>query len=137
MPSAKQNLRTCELSAEKMAIKNKINSLKVGQTVYYFDQNRRVYREDKSGPIYKEYFRPLEIKDENDKEFILDWGTINKRSGLLRFNRDRGTVRFFTEEEKEDMTYIEDNGYKLADKVRHIKDAGKLKMIAKILDFEA
>lgn len=112
---------------------NKIK-LKIGDKIYYFNQNYRVYSKDNKGEcIYNEHFRPLYITNENEKEYIVDENyTINKRSNLLIMYKEK--TNYYTEQEKKDNVFIKENAYKLSQIVRDIDSAEKLKKIKEILE---
>ena len=110
--------------------------MKINDTIYYFDGNYRIYEIDgvkQNSPVYEKHFRPLTVVGETDKEWILNYGTINKRSNLLKF---RGNDRraYYTEQDKLDDIYVHENGYKIARLVDRLKDAKKLKQIENILN---
>ena len=94
-----------------------------------------MYKEGTRGnPIYSEHYRPMVIESENEKEYILDIGTMNKRSNKFKLNWDKDTRPYYTEQEKQDGIYINDTKYKIAEKVEKFMDANKLKAIEKILN---
>lgn len=107
-----------------------MEKLKIGQTIYYFDGNHRIYAKNKSRPIYKKYFIPMKIVGENKKEYIFDYGVINKRSGMLNLRGIKTEI--FTEKEKQDNIYINDNAYRISEEIRCL-NADKLKEIEKII----
>jgi len=53
----------------------KLKNLKVGDTVWVFDINRRVYDGNGLGAkiIYREHFRPVHIIGETSRSWILDY----------------------------------------------------------------
>lgn len=116
--------------AEEWIRKNNIK-LEIGQTIYYFDQNYRIYDKKIShGPIYSKHFRPLVIEKETDKEYILDFGTINKKSNKLKW---AGTHKYYTEQGKNDKIFMHENQWKIAEKIKSV-NIDKLKKIKEILD---
>lgn len=67
------------------------DDLKIGSTVWIFDEDHRVYPKDKrfgSGPIYREHFRPEIIDGETRTSWLIgskqwrksDWIRINKKN---------------------------------------------------------
>ncbi len=112
----------------------KISKLTIGDIVYYFDGNYRVYEKNgvkKSSPYEEDYYRPLKVVAETEREYILDYGTINKRSNLLTLGKTKH--KYFMNKERLDEIYLSENGYKIADKIRYLRDANKLKKIEEIL----
>lgn len=88
---------------------------------YYFDQNRRVYEMNgvtKSAPFQEGYYILIKVLSETDKEYVCEWGTINKRS--MMYSNGRYKTKAFTEKEKTDDVYIAENSHLLAEKVRRL-----------------
>jgi hypothetical protein len=111
--------------------------MKINDTIYYFDGNCRIYEIDgvkQNSPVYEKHFRPLTVVGETDKEWLLSRGVINKRSNLLKFDRDNNRRTYYTEQDKLDDIYVHENGYKIARLVDKLKDAKKLKQIENILN---
>jgi hypothetical protein len=61
---------------------------KIGGTIWYFDHNHRVYRKvpghywkTEGGPIYREYWRPVEILSETRVSWLTRLGKCPKRGG--------------------------------------------------------
>jgi type I restriction-modification system DNA methylase subunit len=102
---------------------------------YHFDVNKRVYEKDgvkTNSPIYEEHFVKIEIIEENNKEYICQFGrTINKKSMLYKIDSST-RKRVFTEEEKEDDIYVSSKAYKLAELVRK-SDANTLREVERLL----
>jgi hypothetical protein len=89
----------------------------VGDTVWIFDENRRVYNKERSeysfnAPIWREHWRPEEIVSETTRSWITKWGTkISKK--------DPGVLVIFSEEELDNRSWINDNKYEIVDKIRY------------------
>ena len=107
--------------------------MKEEQIIYYFDDTSRVYGKDRGAPIYEKHFRPIKIVEENDKEYICDYGVINKRSNLLTLGRG-SKVKYYTEQEKNDDVYINNNRYKISQKIMQEKNANILRKIDDIFN---
>ena len=117
---------------------------KVGDTVYLFNENRRVYRKDESGksfgsPIYREHFLPIRVTGENARVLFLNDHTtfvINKKSGLARVGGYQ-TEPFFTQKEMEDACFIKENSIVVSEQIRKLwndnRGAEKLMKIMAIL----
>ena len=112
----------------------KNQELKVGMTVYQFDGNHRIYTKNgvaKSSPYYDEYFRPITILVETETEFRTKHGTITKRS--LVYNCGRTKSAIYTEQQKTDMVYVEENAHLISEKVRRLS-AEKLRLVEVIIN---
>jgi hypothetical protein len=113
--------------------------MKVGDMVYTFDSNHRVYVKNEKGygvggPIYSEHFQPVEIIGENEKEFLTSRGTINKRSKKLKFGNGWYS-EIYTEEERAAAIWKNEHVYKLTRAVERCDDITKLKQIAEIVGY--
>ena len=115
--------------------------MKIGDTLYRFDGNRRVYR-DRSpsgggGPIYREHFEPLKIEGENRLSWVLDGGwKVNKKSlkgEAASFSY--GGRGFFTAEQMEDDIWQHDHRYRIRDLFDRCSPE-QLREIAKLLDYQ-
>ena len=102
---------------------------------YHFDVNKRVYEKDSvktNSPIYEEHFVKIQIVEENNKEYICEFGrTINKKSMLYKIDNST-RKKVFTEQEKEDDIYVSSKAYKLAELVRK-SDANTLREVERLL----
>lgn len=101
--------------------------------LYYFDINRRVYTLDgerKSSPFHVGYYVPIKIVSETPKEFICEYGTINKKSGLYSIGRNKHRV--YTEKERDDDVYVNENRHKIIERLRSL-NADALRMVEDIL----
>lgn len=89
-------------------------TLKIGDTLYRFDGNRRVYVDGKGGPIYREHFEPLKIVGENKVSWILerDWNANKKDLSSVRA-RQFGGRGFFTAEGMEADIWRKENIHKI------------------------
>ena len=103
--------------------------LEIGQKIYSFNINRRVYKEGQSGAVYADHFQEHTVTGEDDKSYHLDNGTfwtVNKRSGLLCRNQ------FYTEQQKNDRVWDNDNRWKIIEKIRSV-DTETLRKIAELI----
>ena len=102
---------------------------------YHFDVNKRVYEKDgvkTNSPIYEEHFVKIQIVEENNKEYVCQFGrTINKKSMLYKIDSST-RKKVFTEQEKEDDIYVSSKVYKLAELVRK-SDANTLREVERLL----
>ena len=106
--------------------------LKVGDTIWLHDINRRVYAKDVNGrsvgaPIFSEQFTPYVISGETKKSWLITWGTQ-----LIRVNKEtmRSTDRFggcswHTEAGKVEQIWFHEHHHKIAQKLQY----GKLSVL--------
>lgn len=107
--------------------------LKVGDTVYTFNHNRRIYSQDKNqhGPIYAEHFFPVLIVGETRISWLTEYGGKYKK---IYDKHTPDSLRLFTEEEKDRAVWLYENQYKISEQVRKSNDYDKLRKIKEILD---
>jgi hypothetical protein len=106
----------------------------VGSRLYYFDQNRRVYEMNgikKSSPFREGYFIPIKVVSETDKEIICEYGTIKKKT--MEYHWGRSKYKVYTEQEKNDEVYVQENRHIIAEKVRTLS-VEKLRMVEGVLN---
>ena len=118
-----------------------LKNLKIGDTVYYFDENHRVYPEKKPGeryshgaPIYREHFRATKIEGETTKSWITSgWGNkYSKKEGTRGGDYHGNTI--YSEQEVEDRIFINENHFKLSEAVMRCQDVEKMRKIKEILE---
>lgn len=113
--------------------------LAIGDKVWIFDGNRRVYAPGShGGPIYREHFVVHTIAGETRSSWVLDNGwKINKTTGSLRFvgkgNYAVGAQVFTSEYDVEDACYVYDNRPDIANLVLRCRNAKVLRTIHGIL----
>jgi hypothetical protein len=116
---------------------DEIASLNIGDTLYHFDGNRRVYHPDRhSGPIYERHFELVVIIGETKLSWIMDRykNKVNKKTleSACQF-AERG---YFTKAGMDADIWSHDHRHKIIDGVRHV-DTERLKEIARILGYDA
>lgn len=119
------------------------DEIRIGTTLYRFDQNRRRYRRDASGrpsgpPIYAEHFERGEVVGETRASWICRVGggaecKVNKKT-MLESAAPYGVYRWYTEQAREDDIWIKENRHALAERVRSIRDVDLLRGIKASLD---
>lgn len=98
---------------------------------WIFDINRRTYARDAEGksigggPIWREHWRPTEIVGETSRSWVSSLGKKIPKTG--------GCGICFSERELDEACWINENRYKLGDKIRACNDYAKLTLIAEIL----
>ena len=106
----------------------------VSSRLYYFDQNRRIYEMNgvkKSSPFHEGYFIPIKVISENEKEIVCEYGTIKKKT--MEYHWGRSKYKVYTEQEKNDEVYVQENRHLIAEKVRTLS-ADKLRMVEAVLN---
>ena len=105
-----------------------MTQFKVGDKVWTFNENRRVY--DGSGSfggkiIYAEHFVEREITDETPRSWIVNGKKYSKKdpSGL------------YTDQQKADDIWFHDNRWKIAKLVDRCMDIEKMRQIAAIVGY--
>jgi hypothetical protein len=111
----------------------------IGDTLYRFDVNRRVYQKGgqfSGGPIYREHFEPLKIEGENARSWVLERGwKVNKktlRGEAASFSY--GGRGFFTAEQMEADIWQHDHRHKIRDLFDRCSVA-QLREIANLLGY--
>ena len=97
--------------------------MKVGDKVWLFDGNRRIYdKKFGSAPIYAEHFYLAEITGETSRSWLIHGDRYSKKTLLGIYNSNQ----------REDMIWENTNRYKIIDLVRYCS-IEKLKDIDRIL----
>jgi hypothetical protein len=107
----------------------RILGMKVGDTVYIFDINRRVYRKEGGGPIWEEHWRPEVIESETSRSWVTRNGRKIPKTGKVH------GVAFSLDDVRKDG-YVNDNAYKIARLINSNIEYEKLVEIAKIVGYE-
>jgi hypothetical protein len=113
------------------------DNLKIGSTVWIFDENRRVYPKDKSGgsgPIYREHFSPEIIDGETRTSWLIrskhwrkaDWIRINKKNPQCCVSI----------EEVDEQCWAQEHRYKIM-QLAQTADYKTLRKIAELVGYEA
>lgn len=118
-----------------------MSKLKVGDDVYIFDENRRVYPEDKDGlqyggPIYREHFAPYRIVGTEGRSFVYAAITDGAVSSFTdKIGSAKAESVFHTADEVEDLCWINENRYRLSDEISKLRDVATLKQIAELIGY--
>lgn len=107
----------------------------IGQTVYVFDINRRVYRKKdglgSGGPIWREHYRPDVVVSETSRSWVTKCMVKIPKKG-----RDPQSVAF-SKDEIDAMEWVHEHRYKIVRLLEQCHDPEKIRNIAAILDFNA
>lgn len=98
-------------------------AVKVGDEVWMFDINRRVYENNKGSPIFNGHFYKAQISGETARSFIVSRKKYPKNN----------LSWMYTDEQKLDAIWADENRYKIREIICNV-DIETLKKIAAILD---
>lgn len=112
------------------------SDLKIGDTVYLFDSNRRVYPKNKNtqiGPIWREHWRPVKVTGETSRSWIIGeaWDTHK-----LPKKGQAGFAVAFSQEEIDRAAWVHDNAIIISHMVSCCKDYAVLKHIATLVGYK-
>lgn len=115
---------------------NETADLRIGDTVYTFDVNRRVYKRDasghaKGGPIYREHFWPWKIVGEEKRSWLLS----QYSDGKWPTKMGKGNPALLTERQVSDRCWIHDHRMCLARLVGDCRDASVLRAVANAIGY--
>lgn len=119
--------------------------MKVGDTLYRFDVNRRVYRKAENGrstgsPIYSEHFEPRTIGGETKLSWLITDGygivKVNKKTMRQASNNGWGGWQWFTAEAMEDNIWLADHRHNIRNMLDNAS-ASQLRQVAEILGYKA
>lgn len=124
----------------------KLKQLKVGSVVWLRDENRRRYAPEKdcfgSGPIEREHYFQAEIEAETRFFFYFDkqkrFYRIDKRTGEFDSNSNYGNLSgyWLTEEEIDQLAWVQSNRYKIVDRIKYCNDYQLLNQIADLIGYD-
>lgn len=107
--------------------------MKVGDEVFVFDHNRRVYAKRPSGefgggPIYREHFVKKTIIGETSRSWLLQhWPKKIPKSTL---------AGVYTAEQVEDECWIDEHRCKIVRALERTRDAKILRQVAELIDYK-
>ncbi len=112
------------------------NDLKVGDTIWVFDINHRVYEKPlegrlwaSGGPIYRSHFVEHKIEGETSRSWIARYGTKYSK-------KERPHGVFITLEEVEDNCWLNGHRHKVASLVGNCQDAAIIRAIAELVGYK-
>lgn len=94
--------------------------MKVGDTVFQFDQNLRVYpRNEKGntlgGPIWREHWRKVKVIGETSRSWIIGYSDVK-----IPKNKPLPWGICIDEKELDKRAWVNDNAHKISEKMRKI-----------------
>ena len=108
--------------------------MKIGDTLYYFDINRRRYAKPEPGRIfgdliYAEHFEPREIIGENKVSWLMPYGgKANKK--------DPKKSGYYTAEQMADAIWLKEHRHKIRNMIERAS-ADQVRAIAEILGYRS
>jgi hypothetical protein len=87
--------------------------MKVGDKVWLFSENRRVYPKNSkfsSGPIYAEHFYQVTIDGETSRSWLIE---------KTKYPKITSIINLYTNEQKADAIWREENERKIVDKIKY------------------
>lgn len=113
-----------------------IASLKIGDTLYHFDGNRRVYQPDRRGPpIYEEHFRPVTIIGETKLSWVVNHYNQKVNKKTLESKPSYADRGYFTKAGMDADIWNHSHRHKIVSKVRDDASIEHLKEIARIIGY--
>lgn len=113
--------------------------MKIGDTFWIFDVNRRVYDKNRKGysggPIYSEHFAKVEVIGETTRSWI--FGHRGSSFELFKDpkNKPGSNTRYFTDEEKSDQVWLDDNRMAIIRQVERL-GANDMRKVARLIGYE-
>lgn len=116
--------------------------MKVGDTVWKHDRNRRVYEYDNgdksTSPIYRKSFREMYIIGETRVSWLISYWSESSEIALKNATKikkaEAGRILFVGEEALDKHCWVHDNQYRISELVRKCSDYDTLKQIEKLLE---
>ena len=108
----------------------------IGDPVWIWDINRRVYRKDESGrsmgggPIWREHFREQRIESETSRSWVTNYGLKIPKNGKPSWEV------CWTQEEINRRSYVHEASVPVSDLVRRVRDYDLMKQIAALVGYE-
>lgn len=119
--------------------------LEIGQTVWYFDENRRVYRKkpgdlySSGAPVWREHWTPYEVVGETSRSYIIGLPASSYRPfKISKKDVVEGTGLkgwAFSLEEIDQKAFVE-QAVEIAEKIRWTKDYKTLRAVCDLIGFE-
>lgn len=114
--------------------------MKIGDVIYHFDSNHRVYRKDAKGhstgsPIYREHWREIKVIGETSRSWLVgvDWHPDKIAKKDLAAGELHGYC--LTLEEVEKRSFVADNRHHISNIVSGLT-YDKLKAVADLIGYK-
>lgn len=120
-----------------------MTNMKIGDIVYIFDSNHRVYPPKKDnnayssgGPIYREHFVKRQIVGETTQSWIVAFeGAQADVRYATKHKKKEPRNGLYTLEQVEEQVWMHNNQYHVSEAVRHA-DYATLRQIASLLNYK-
>jgi hypothetical protein len=110
----------------------RVIELKVGSTVWIFDENRRRYAPDgKGGPIWREHWAPVKIIGETSRSWVTDY--YGRR---LPKKRENFRSLAYSEAEIDKLEWLNVHRWRISDAVRMCDDADIMQKVAELVNYK-
>ncbi len=117
-----------------------MSEIGIGSTVWYFDVNRRTYRRESGravgGPIWREHWGENAVTGETSRSWILSHGWHTNPSGRIPKKRVDFTRLAYSQDEIEEIRWVEEHRHYIGRKVHSLTDAAILKQVAELVGYE-
>jgi len=105
----------------------------IGQRVWFFDDNRRIYETDQSGPIYSRHFVSQFVVGIEGRSYLINSGPVGSWANR-KIAFDKAEKCYFTDQERSDDIWKNGHQCKVADLVRRC-DLETLKRVAEVIGY--
>lgn len=119
------------------------SEVKVGDSIWYFDENRRVYPPGKGlgGPIWREHWREMFIVGETKQSWIVSHSPVTGYTSWKLAKRDFKQGRTpqdwaLSQEDIDELAYCHDHARRIGDLVARMKNAEVLREVAALVGYE-
>lgn len=118
--------------------------MKIGDSIWYFDENYRVYPPKEpgrlysgSGPIWREHWREIKVVGETSKSWIVGYD----KAKISKKDVEAGTVNHhkwaLSQAQIDDLEWVQRHRYKISRHLDGIYDPGTLRQVAALIGYEA
>ena len=108
-----------------------LEDLKIGDFVWVFHENRRIYAEGgHGGPIWREHWVLEKIASQTSRSWIFDFGMKIPKKGPT----PPGIL--LSRSELDDACYVKENTYRISELVRSVRSANVLRKIELLINQE-
>jgi len=115
-----------------------MSDIKIGDSVWFFDVNRRVYQKTSDGrsfgsPIWREHWVKREVIGETSRSWLVGY---KHRPEKLPKSGKWPNDWVLSESEINDREWVEDHRHRVSNAVYACYDAAKLRKIAELIGYE-
>ena len=111
----------------------------IGDPVWYFDENHRVYERDENGrshggPIWREHWRPAEVVGETRVSWIIGAGTDKRKYEITRIKKKDWPGGLALSQDDIDRREFIAGSHRIGSRIFACRDYDTLKAISDLLD---